>query len=56
MTIIFIICNFVMQTITNQQCDKWKNATHVNNIKEIYGNILVTTIISVIMVMTISRN
>jgi len=56
MTIIFIICNFIMQFITNQECDKWKNVTRVNNIKEIQANIIITTIISVIMVMTISRN
>jgi len=56
LTIIYIIGNFIMQSITNHECDKWKNVGRVNNIKEMQANITITTIISVIMVMTISRN
>ena len=56
MTIIYIICNYVLHSITNHECDKWKNISRVNNIKEMQANILLTTIISVIMVLTISLN
>ena len=45
-----------MQSVINGECNKWKNVKRVNNIKEMQVNIIVTTIISVIMVMTISRN
>ena len=54
MSIIYIITNFITIKIKDKNCEKLKNNDIVNNIKEIQINILLTTIVAFLMILTIS--
>lgn len=52
LTIVYIIGNFVMTRISNSQCKNWDNPTLINNITEINTNILFTTIIGFLIIIS----
>lgn len=52
LSVIVILSLLIYSFVTNAQCEKWKNIKHVNNIKEISYNMLITSIISIIIIGT----
>ena len=52
LTIVYIIGNFIMTRISNSQCRDWASPTLINNITEINTNILITTIIGFLIVIS----
>ena len=55
LTIVYIIGNFIMTRISNSQCRDWSSPTLINNITEINTNILLTTIIGFLIVISTNR-
>ena len=52
LTIVYIIGNFIMTRISNSKCRDWDNPSLINNITEINTNILITTIIGFLIVIS----
>lgn len=55
LTIVYIIGNFIMTRISNSQCRDWGSPTLINNITEINTNILLTTVIGFLIVISTNR-
>jgi hypothetical protein len=55
LTIVYIIGNFIMTRISNSQCQDWGNPSVINNITEINTNILLTTVIGFLIVISTNR-
>lgn len=52
LSVIVILSLLIYSFVTNSQCKEWKNIKHVNNIKEISYNMLISSIISIIIIGT----
>lgn len=50
LSVIVILSLLIYSFVTNAQCKEWKNIKHVNNIKEISYNMLISSIISIIII------
>tara|TARA_B100001093_G_scaffold511226_1_gene578654 strand:+ start:1105 stop:1866 length:762 start_codon:yes stop_codon:yes gene_type:complete len=55
LTIVYIIGNFIITRISNSQCRDWGSPTLINNITEININILFTTVIGFLIVISTNR-
>ena len=55
LTIVYIIGNFIMTRISNSQCQNWGNPSIINNITEINANILFTTVIGFLIIISTNR-
>lgn len=52
LSVIVILSLLIYSFVTNAQCKEWKNIKHINNIKEISYNMLISSIISIIIIGT----